>query len=61
MSRIIERLCRERNSPSKIQLAYAISITETYLCPEIQSIQIKESIVKEKIVKNLVSFNFSFA
>jgi aspartate carbamoyltransferase regulatory subunit len=60
MSKIIERLRREKNVPSKMQIAYAISISEIYLCPNNQSIQINEGNVKQKIIKNLVSFNFNF-
>jgi len=59
MSKIVEDLRkREKKILSRIQIAYAISICETYLCPHNQTIQISESIVKPKIVKNLVSFNF---
>src|SRR5439155_22471848 len=60
MSKIIERFRREKNVPSKMQIAYAISISEIYLCPNNQSIQINEGNVKQKIIKNLVSFNFNF-
>lgn len=60
MSKIIEKLRRDKKAPSKVQLAYAISISETYLCPDVQGIQINESI-KPKILKNLVSFNCNFA
>ena len=60
MSKIIERLRREKNVPSKMQIAYVISISEIYLCPNNQSIQINEGNVKQKIIKNLVSFNFNF-
>ena len=57
VSKIIERLRREKSSPSKTQIAYAISVCETYLCPTNQIIQMNEGILKQKIVKNLVSFN----
>lgn len=60
MSKIIEKLRKDKKEPSKVQLAYAISISETYMCPDVQGILITESI-KPKIVKNLVSFNFNFA
>lgn len=59
MSKIIEKLRSEKRSPLKIQITYVISISETYLSPENQSIQINENIVKPKIIKNLVSFNFN--
>lgn len=61
MSKIVEKLRREDKNPSKIQIAYAISICETYLCPENQYIQMNENVIKPKIAKNLVSFNFNFA
>ena len=62
ISKIIEKLrSKENKSPSEIQIAYAISICETYLCPESQTIQICEANTKSKIIKNLVSFNFNFA
>lgn len=61
MSKIIERLRREKSSPSDIQIAYAISVAETYLSPENPTIQMNENIIKPKISKNLVSFNFHFA
>ena len=58
MSKIMEKLRKKEKKPlSRIQIAYAISICETYLCPHNQMIQINESI-KPKIVENLVSFNF---
>lgn len=60
MSRIVERLRKDKRSPSDIQIAYAISISEAYLCPDVQGIQINDTI-KPNIEKNLVSFNFNFA
>ena len=33
MSQIVEKLRKENKNPSKIQIAYAISICETFLCP----------------------------
>lgn len=57
MSKIVEKLQRDKKNPSRIQIAYAISICETYLCPHNQTIQINENI-KPKIIDNLVSFNF---
>jgi hypothetical protein len=56
MSMIIDKLRREKKSPSKVQIAYAISICETYLNPENQIIQMNEAIMKPKIIKNMVSF-----
>jgi hypothetical protein len=61
MSKILERLRRVEKTPSKNQLAYAISVCEAYLCTDNQTIQMNENIIKPKIVKNLVSFNFNFA
>lgn len=61
MSKILEKLRKVEKTPSKIQIAYAISICETYLCPDNQTIQMNENIIKPKIIKNLVSFNFNFA
>lgn len=60
MSRIVERLRKDKRNPSDIQIAYAISISEAYLCPDVQGIQINDTI-KPNIEKNLVSFNFNFA
>lgn len=59
MSKIVEKLRKENKSPSNIQIAYAISICETYLSPENQTIQITEAVIKPKIAKNLVSFNLT--
>ena len=56
MSLIIEKLQKENKNPSKIQIAYAISICETYLNPNNQNIQMNENIIKLKIISNLVSF-----
>lgn len=56
MSLIIEKLRKENKNPSKTQIAYAISICETYLNPNNQNIQMNESIMKLKIINNLVSF-----
>ena len=60
MSKILEKLRKENRSPSKIQIAYTISVCETYLCPHNQIIQMNEGIINSKITKNLVSFNFQF-
>ncbi|GES93159.1 hypothetical protein GLOIN_2v1883439 [Rhizophagus clarus] len=53
MSLIIDKLRKENKNPSKTQIAYAISICETYLNPNNQNIQISESIMKSKIINNL--------
>ena len=60
MSKILEKLRKENRSPSKIQIAYTISVCETYLYPYNPIIQMNEGTVKPKITKNLVSFNFQF-
>ena len=54
MSKIAEKLRKEDKKPSKIQIAYTISICEIYLCPNNLTIQINEG-VKSKITENLVS------
>ena len=60
MSKIIKKLRRnEKNNPTKIQIAYAISTCETYLDPRNPIIQMNEAIMKLKIMKNLVSFNLN--
>ena len=56
MSLIIDKLRKDNKNPSKTQIAYAISICETYLNPNNQNIQMSESIMKSKIINNLVSF-----
>ena len=56
MARIIEKIFKERRNAPKVQIAFAISICETYLNPDEQSIQINEVEMKLKITKNLVSF-----
>ncbi|UZO18754.1 uncharacterized protein OCT59_010066 [Rhizophagus irregularis] len=50
---IIDKLRKENKNPSKTQIAYAISICETYLNPNNQNIQMSESIMKSKIINNL--------
>jgi len=55
MTKVIDRLWRDRRNASKIQVAFAISICETYLNPTNQTIQINEQI-KPKIIKNLVNY-----
>jgi hypothetical protein len=55
----VEKITERLRDPSKTQIAYAISICETYLDPSNQVIQMKEGLIKEKIIKNLVSLNLS--
>lgn len=57
MTEIIEKIWRERQNAPKIQIAFAISICETYLDPMNQVIQMNEQTMKPKIMKNLVSLN----
>lgn len=54
MSKIVEKLRKDDKKPSKIQIAYAISICEVYLCPDNPTIQIND-VVKSRITENLVS------
>jgi len=58
MTKIIERLWRERKNTPKIQIAFAISICQTYLDPSNQIIQMNEYVMKPKIMKNMVSLKF---
>ena len=58
MTKIIERLWRERRNAPKIQIAFAISICQTYLDPTNQIIQMNEYVMKPKILKNMVSLQF---
>ncbi|GES94417.1 hypothetical protein GLOIN_2v1735248 [Rhizophagus clarus] len=53
ISLIIDKLRKENKNLSKTQIAYAISICETYLNPNNQNIQMSESIIKSKIINNL--------
>ena len=52
ITKIIERLWRERRNAPKIQIAFAISICQTYLDPTNQIIQMNEYVMKPKILKN---------
>ena len=58
MTKIIERLWQERRNAPKIQIAFAISICQTYLDPTNQIIQMNEHVMKPKILKNMVSLKF---
>lgn len=55
MTRIIEKIWKDRRNAPKIQIAFAISICESYLDPENQTISINEHIIKQKITQNLVN------
>lgn len=56
MARIIDRVWRDKKKESKVKIAYAIAICETFLNLNHQNIQMSEKIMKPKIVANLVSF-----
>lgn len=55
MTKIIEKIWKVKKDAPEIQIAYAISVCETYLNPENQTIQMSEVIIKPKIIKNLVN------
>ena len=54
MKKIVDKLWRESRNAPKIQIAFAISICESYLNPKNQIIQMSEQIIKPKIIKNMV-------
>lgn len=56
MSKIIDKVWKDKRNVAKVKIAYAMSICETFLNPAIQYIQMSERLTKAKIVKNLVSF-----
>jgi hypothetical protein len=55
MTKIIEKIWKEKKNALKIQIAFAISICEVYLNPDNHVIQINEQVMDSKIRKNLVS------
>lgn len=55
----VEKVIEKLRNPSRMKIAYAMSVCETYLDPSNQTIQIKEGLIKEKIIKNLVSLSLS--
>lgn len=55
MTKIIEKVWKEKRNAPKVQIAFAISICEVYLNPDNQVIQISEQVMDSKIRKNLVS------
>lgn len=55
MKKIVDKVWRESKNAPKIQIAFAISISETYLDPKNQAIQMNENLIKPKIMKNMVS------
>ena len=57
MRRILEKIWRSKLSNiSLIKIAYAIGICEALLNPKIERIQISESVMKNRIKKNLVRY-----
>lgn len=56
MTKIIDRVLRDRRNASKVQIAFTISICETYLDPCNEVVQISEVTMQPRIAKNLVSF-----
>lgn len=55
MTKIIEKVWKEKKNAPKIQIAFAISICEVFLNPDNQVIQMSEQVMDSKIKKNLVS------
>ena len=56
MSRILERVWKEKKNAPKIQIAFAMSICETILNPNNLIIQVCEEVIKLELEKNYVSF-----
>lgn len=54
IKKIIDRIWREGKNAPKMQIAFAIGISETYLDPSNQTIQMNEHLLKPKIIKNMV-------
>jgi hypothetical protein len=54
--RIIERVFKDPKSMSDELMTYAIGVCEVFLDPNNENIQISESVMKDMIEKNLVSF-----
>lgn len=55
MTKIIDKIWKNKKDAPKIQIAYAISVCETMLDPSNYRIQMSEHFVKARIFKNLVS------
>ena len=65
MTRIIEKVwskeSKEGRSPSNIQIAFTIAVSESLLNPEVSNIQLNERIMNPRIkyyLKNLVGLSF---
>jgi hypothetical protein len=56
MSRILEKVWSDASKASDVSVAFAVSVCESILSPNIESIQIKEEILKQKLKKNEVCF-----
>ena len=56
MSRILEKVWSDTSKASDVLVAFAVSVCESILSPNIESIQIKEEILKQKLKKNEVCF-----
>lgn len=55
MTKIVEKVWKEKKNAPKIQIAFAISICEVFLNPDNQVIYMNEQVMDSKIRKNLVS------
>ena len=56
MDRILENTWKSGNKASRMQIAFSIGICEVILDPNTERIQMSESVMKNKIRKNLVGF-----
>lgn len=56
MSRIIDKVWKDKRNASKMQIAFAMSICQTLLNPNNLVIQINEDQIKSLCMKNYVSF-----
>lgn len=59
MTRIINKVWKDKKNTPKIKIAYTISICEALLNPEIHQVQMSEKLIKPKIRKNLVGFKIA--
>lgn len=56
MSKIIDRVWKDKRNTPKIQIALAISVCETILNPNNLVVSINEEVIKPTLLKNIVSF-----
>jgi hypothetical protein len=54
MSRVLEKVWADSDKASDVSVAFAISVCQTLLNPDSETIQIKEKSLKRKLKKNLV-------